>query len=109
MTIGETDLVGLVTKIVSASPEDREYGANTCSDWSSLFDQDEADLLVRILALTAASEDQETIREIQLHALLRIDEHLLVRPELLAPLRRLFSAQLDEEQADYLTELGVRP
>nr|WSX77851.1 hypothetical protein OH826_30835 [Streptomyces sp. NBC_00899] len=69
----------------------------------------ETDLLVRILALTAASEDQETIREIQLHALLRIDEHLLVRPELLAPLRGLFSAQLDEEQADYLTELGVRP
>jgi hypothetical protein len=108
MTVGVEHVLGLVRRIVAESPDEREAGAENASDWSHLFDQEEADTVVRMLAVTASVEPQRRVREAQLHAILEISDSTTVESWLLYPLRRLKSGMLDAEQLAYLDELGVQ-
>lgn len=108
MSVGDQSLVDLVRRIVSESPEGRVAGAENASDWSSLYDQPEADVVVGLLAIMASLESGAEARENQLHAIISISETATVKDELLSPLRRLDRAALDDEQLDYLDDLGIQ-
>ena len=108
MTVGVEHVVELVRRIVSESPDEREAGAENASDWSRLFDQEQVDTVVRLLAATASIEQQRRVREAQLHAILEISDSATVGSGLLYPLRRLKPGMLDAEQLGYLNELGIQ-
>ena len=108
MGVGDQSLVELVRRIVSENPEGRVAGADNASDWSSLYDQQEADVVVGLLAVMAALEGEAEIRENQLHAIISISESATVKGGLLSPLRRLIRTALDDEQLDYLDDLGIQ-
>jgi hypothetical protein len=108
MSVGIERIVELVRRIVSESPEEREAGAENASDWSTLFDSEEADTVVRLLAVTASAEQQRRIREAQLHAILEISDSVELGSGALYPLRQLKAGTLDPEQLEYLNELGVQ-
>jgi hypothetical protein len=107
--VGFERVVELVRRIVSESSEEREAGAENASDWARLFDPEEADTVVRLLAVAAAVEQQQLIREAQLHAILEISNSVALGTGSLYPLRLLKARTLDREQLRYLAELGVQP
>ncbi|MFG3053154.1 hypothetical protein ACGFZP_19675 [Kitasatospora sp. NPDC048239] len=108
MTVSFESVLELVRRIVSESPGEREAGAENASDWSRLFSQEEADSVVRMLAVSASVERHGRVREAQLHAILEISDSVAVGNDLLYPLRLLKSEMLDAEQLDYLSQLGIQ-
>ncbi|MFC7380795.1 hypothetical protein [Sphaerisporangium rhizosphaerae] len=107
MAVGAEHLVGLARRILAEALDEREAGADNASDWARLFDQEEADTVVRLLAIMASVEPDGRVREAQLNAILEISESVVVGMELLHPLRRLTPELLDAEQLGYLDALGI--
>ncbi|WP_327367538.1 hypothetical protein [Streptomyces sp. NBC_01217] len=108
MAVGAEHVVGLARRILSEALDEREAGAENASDWSRIFDQEEADTVVRLLAIMASIESDGRVREAQLHAILEISDSLAVGTDLLHPLQRLTPEILDAEQLGYLDELGIQ-
>lgn len=108
MAVGAEHVVGLARRILSEALAEREAGAENASDWSRIFDQEEANTVVRLLAIMASIESDGRVREAQLHAILEISDSLTVGMDLLHPLQRLTPGMLDAEQLGYLDELGIQ-
>ncbi|MFI5938338.1 hypothetical protein [Actinoplanes sp. NPDC051494] len=103
------DLAGLARTIVSADAAEREAGAEHASDWARFFDDQEAGTVYRLLALMASIEPSDRAREAQLHAIGEISGWSVPDAAAIAPLFRRPPEGLDDQDRDYLAELGVLP
>lgn len=107
MPVGSQDLAGLIARLLSDDPTEREDAAEQTCDWIPAFELQEADLAVRVLALVASTEADTNVRESQLHAILEVmDQHDIDRTAL-TPLRNLDVSQLEVAQQEYLREMGI--
>lgn len=106
MAAGAEGLIQLLRRIVAVDVEEREAGAENASDWAAVFDREEAESVVLVLANVASVEMNSRVREAQLHAILEISNTYSLRAGLVSSLGRLTSDDLNEEQLSYLNELG---
>lgn len=107
MAVGAEDLIQLLRRIMAVDVEGREAGAENASDWATVFDREEAELVVLVLANMASVERNSRVREAQLHAILEISDTHPLRAGLVSSLGRLTSEDINEEQLSYLNELGL--
>ncbi|MEU3955078.1 hypothetical protein AB0F45_22615 [Streptomyces achromogenes] len=105
MSIGRSRLAGLLEKIVSELPEEREEGAENVCDWSQSFDVLEARVVVRVLAVMAPSEDNPAAREAQLNAVAEIFNSRSMSRDDVAPLLEIPPADLDPSETSYVEEI----
>jgi hypothetical protein len=105
MSIGRSLLAGLIGKIISALPEEREEAAENVCDWSQSFDVLEARVVVRVLAVMAASEGVATVREAQLNSVAEILNSRSMSYDDVAPVFEIPAESLDPSEVSYIEEL----
>ncbi|MFD5636192.1 hypothetical protein ACFWJM_18965 [Streptomyces sp. NPDC127077] len=106
MSIGRSELAGLIGKIISALPEEREEGAENVCDWSQSFDLLEARIVVRILSVVAHSEKNATVREAQLNAVAEIFSPRSMSRDDVAPVLEIPLPNLDPSEISYIQGIG---
>lgn len=107
MAVGSEGMIQLVRNIVALGVQEREAGAENASDWAAIFDREEAELVVLVLANMASIEVDVDVREAQLHTILEISDNHSLRAESMRSLNRLRPEDLDDEQLSYLNDLGL--
>lgn len=107
MAVGAENMIQLLRRILAIDAGEREVGAENASDWATVFDREEAESVVLVLANMASVEMNSRVREAQLHAILEISDTHPLRAGLVSSLGRLNSDDLNDEQLSYLNELGL--
>ncbi|MFD7597000.1 hypothetical protein ACFV6D_28715 [Kitasatospora sp. NPDC059812] len=105
MSIGRSLLAGLIEKIISALPEEREEAAESVCDWSQSLDTLEARIAVRVLAIMAASEEVAAAREAQLNAVAEIFNSRSMSYDDVAPVFEIPAESLDPSEVSYIEDL----
>lgn len=108
MSIGRERLGRLMSDLVSDSADAREAAADMVSDWADsrgTYSDFEARMLVRTLALVAASEDSTGAREAELNALTDLFSSKSMSAADLAPVLNLPTAYLGPSELEHIEEL----
>ncbi|UNZ17801.1 hypothetical protein [Streptomyces sp. 891-h] len=95
----------MIKDILSPEPEVRNRAADTTTDLTSSYSEEDVRVLVRTLSAAAALESNQGALEAQLHAISEIDITGPTRPDDFYFLRKINRATLPEQLDEYLRDL----
>lgn len=105
MAVPHEDLVQMITDILSPKAAVRDRAADTTTDLTSSYSEEDVRVLVRALAAAAALESNQSALEAQLHAISEIDVTGLAHPDDFYYLRQINREKLPKQLEEYLRDL----
>ncbi|MEZ0161334.1 hypothetical protein [Streptomyces griseorubens] len=91
--------------ILEVDAQARERAADEVSDHVGSYTSAQASALATLLAATAASEEENSAREAELHALIELASTGYVDLDHLSPLREIVLGDLPPQLRDYVSDL----
>ncbi|OXY94011.1 hypothetical protein [Streptomyces diastatochromogenes] len=99
------EFIDMVRKVLDAEPAVRERAADEVTDRLSAYSPAQASALATLLSAAAASEEDNSALESELHAILELMSTGHVIMGHVAPLREIRLGELQPELREYVSDL----